>query len=336
MMNNTNQMYANSINHKLETYEDKTDALDFPKMCVLSFVYVCNALCPGCPYTISDIRDQYKDALLMKSDLFKKIADECGANGSYIRLSGGGEPMMHPQAVELIEYAKSVGAKVGLITNGSIFNEENSRRLLEADIDMIEFSVDACDEQTYSIVRKGLDFYKLVDNVERMVAMRDKLGSSSRIIASVINQKEIDLYEVEAYWKKRVDHVQLRKYLTWGMGDKSQSADDIPYLPEEEKLPCPWLFERLNIDSRGQVTLCGYDIPFNNNLGNIEKRSIKDVWLGEEFTRLRKLHLDGKRNEIEICRNCTDGQYRSWTYNYWQLIKTAEENRNTKKNAEII
>jgi len=28
--------------------------------------------------------------------------------------------MLHPKAVELIEYAKQVGARVGLITNGSL------------------------------------------------------------------------------------------------------------------------------------------------------------------------------------------------------------------------
>ena len=40
--------------------------------------------------------------------------------------------MLHPWAVHLMEYGKSVGAKVGIITNGSTFNEESTRRLLDA------------------------------------------------------------------------------------------------------------------------------------------------------------------------------------------------------------
>ena len=53
----------------------------------------------------------------MNEDTFKIIANQCGGYGAWIRMSGGGEPMLHPQAVELIEYAKEVRAKVGLITN---------------------------------------------------------------------------------------------------------------------------------------------------------------------------------------------------------------------------
>ena len=99
-------------------------------MCVLSFVYVCNARCPNCPYTNSTIRQEYKDRPLMREDTFKIIADQCGPHRAWIRLSGGGEPMLHPQAVELMEYAKAKGARIGLITNGSCFTAESIERLL--------------------------------------------------------------------------------------------------------------------------------------------------------------------------------------------------------------
>ncbi len=59
----------------------------------------------------------------MPEAIFKKIADESGPHGAYLRISGGGEPMLHPQATELLVYAKSKGCKIGLITNGSLFNE---------------------------------------------------------------------------------------------------------------------------------------------------------------------------------------------------------------------
>jgi len=322
-----NKMKADEIQHSLEEYSNFIETINFPKMCVLSFVYVCNAKCPGCPYTISDIRNKYHDALFMPDSLFKKIADECGKYGSYIRLSGGGEPMMHPHAVELIEYAKKQGAKVGLITNGSLFNEEKARRILSAQIDMIEFSVDACDSENYSRVRAGLNFDTLVKNVSMVMKIRNEINSTTRIIASAINQDGINLNDVETYWKERVDYVQLRKFLTWGFGDETKSGDDVAYLEPEKNIPCPWLFERLNIDTRGQVTLCGYDIPFNNNLGNVSEQSIYSVWHNETFENIRKLHLSGRKNEVEICKTCKDGRYRTWTYNYFKLVENAENNR---------
>ncbi len=315
------------IKHKQELYGIRPEAAEFPMMCVLSFIYVCNAKCPNCPYTETDIRSDYKDRLLMNEDTFKIIADQCGEYNAWIRLSGGGEPMLHPQAVELIEYSKKKNARVGLITNGSKFTEESSRRILEAGVDMIEFSVDASDPETYSKFRAGLDFGLLLSNVKRMVELRDKLKSPTKIIASGINQKEVDIEEVEKFWSPLVDNFQKRKYLTWGYTDSSKSADETPYLSPEEHIPCPFLFERLNIDSRGKVMVCGFDIAAVTDMGNVHDRSIKEIWHGEGFEHYRQKHLSNKGHEIELCKNCPDWKYRSWKHNYWKIVKNAEKKR---------
>jgi radical SAM protein with 4Fe4S-binding SPASM domain len=319
-----------NVRHTQAEYGIRPQAVEFPMMCVLSFVYVCNALCPNCPYTNSAIRDDYKDSLIMNADTFKTIADQCGEFGAWVRISGGGEPMMHPQAVELMEYAKKVGAKVGLITNGSLFDEESSRRLLEAGVDMIEFSVDAADPDTYHRVRAGLQWETLVANVRRMVELREQIGSPTKIIASGVNQKGVDIDKVAAYWEPLVDNFQKRKYLTWGINDPNHSADPAPYLPPEERVPCPFLFERLNIDSRGKVMVCGYDIAARTDMGNIHEQSISEIWHGEGFNHYRELHLQRRGAELELCRNCPDWQYRSWKHNYWKIVKTAEERRKEK------
>ena len=182
--------------HRQNKYGIRREAKEFPMMCVLSFVYACNAKCPNCPYTNSQIRTDYKDRPFMEENTFRIIADQCGKYGAWVRISGGGEPMLHPKAVELMVYAKKVGAKVGLITNGSLFFEESSTRLLEAQIDMIEFSVDAGDPRTYAKVRRGLKWGVLLKNVKRMVELRNRLKSSTKIIASGINQVDVDIEAV--------------------------------------------------------------------------------------------------------------------------------------------
>jgi len=235
--------------------------------------------------------------------------------------------MLHPQAVELVKYAKKVGAKVGLITNGSRFTEESSTRLLEANVDMIEFSVDAADEGTYDRVRKGLKWDTLVKNVKRMVELRNHLKSESKIIASGVNQAGIDIEAVTGFWTPIVDNFQKRKYLTWGINDPSKSADPTPYLPPEELIPCPFIFERLNIDSRGKVMVCGFDISASTDMGNIHEKSIKEIWHGGGFTYYRNMHIERRGREIALCRDCPDWQYRSWKHNYWKIVKNAERSR---------
>ena len=309
--------------HTQESYDVREQARKFPMMIVISFVYVCNANCPNCPYNNSSIRKTYNDAMVMSNEIFRRIAEEAGKYRSLLRLSGGGEPMLHPDAIELILYAKKKGCRIGLITNGSRFTQNSLQRLIQSEIDAIEFSVDAGDVDSYSRARPGLDWDILNCNVKMAVEIRERLNSRTRIIASIISQKSIDVDAAEAHWSKIVDKVQIRKFLTWGINE-NHSADTTPYLPPEQRIPCPWLFERLNIDSRGDVTLCGEDIAFEEKFANIQERSIKDIWNGPEFNRLRELHLGRRGEQISICRRCPDWKYRSWRYNYWKVLKDAE------------
>jgi len=318
------------IPHRQKIYGIRPGAQEFPMMCVLSFIYICNAKCPNCPYTNSQIRTEYKDRPLMEESTFKLIADQCGEYGAWVRISGGGEPMLHPKAVELMVYAKSVGARVGLITNGSLFSTESSTQLLEAQIDMIEFSVDAGDPETYGKVRNGLKWDVLLTNVKRVMELRNQLKSSTKIIASGVNQVDVDIEAVAKYWEPLVDNFQKRKYLTWGINDPSKSADPTPYLPPTEMIPCPFIFERLNIDSRGKVMVCGFDIAGKTDMGNIHERSIKEIWYGEGFEYYRQMHLKKKGAEIDLCKDCPDWKYRSWKHNYWKLVSKAEEKRKSQ------
>ncbi len=308
----------------------KPGAEKFPLMVVVAICYVCNAKCPACPYTRSSIRRSYRDAPLMKSSTFRKIADECGKHCAYVRISGGGEPLLHPHMIGLVEYAKRAGAKVGLITNGSKLTPNVTNKLLDAGIDAIEVSVDAADRDTYSYVRAGLDFDVLLGNVRCLIAKRNGQHSSTRVVASVVNQRAIEgkLDTTVAFWREIVDEVQVRKYLTWGIGDPSESGDAAPYIPDlPTRAPCPFPFERLNVDSRGKIEFCGFDIAGETDFGNVNETTIGEVWRGGKFNLWRQLLLEGRYEEIPVCRKCPDWKYRSWNYNYWSVLDKAEQAR---------
>lgn len=79
---------------------------------------------------------------------WKKIVDNCiaGADVDEFNIAGG-EPMLYPGLVELVQYIRSKGVKVSLITNGSLMDEEwikNYAGLYET----IGFSVDSLDDET--------------------------------------------------------------------------------------------------------------------------------------------------------------------------------------------
>ncbi|WP_198947916.1 radical SAM/SPASM domain-containing protein [Magnetofaba australis] len=317
--------------HTQERYGMRAQAVDYPMMLVLALVYPCNAKCPHCPYTQSNIRQSYRDAPYMPASLFQAIADESGPHAAYLRISGGGEPLLHPQAIELLTYAKQVGCRVGLITNGSLLDEANSRALLAAEVEMIEVSVDAGDAAAYAKARVGLDWETLVRNLTRLLQLRDALGGVSRIVVSGVAQRGVDLDAAERFWMQRVgvDHFIRRKFLTWGDNttlDPDWSADAEPYI-DAGNVPCPFLFERLNIDTRGNVMLCGFDIAGRTHMGRAPEQSIRDIWLGEGFARYRAQHLAGNGARMPLCAECPDWRYRSWGHNYWKATALAEHAR---------
>lgn len=286
----------------------------FPKMIVLSVTYVCNATCPVCPYNNADIRRTYHDAPWLPKETLQRIADEAGPHGTVLRFTGGGEPMLHPDIVEMTAYSKAAGCKVSIITNGS----RSVEPVLEI-ADMVEFSVDAGSAEEYAKVRPGLDWNRLVWNVARARIGR----KTTHLICSIVNQNGVDVERAKMVWGI-LDAVQVRKYLTWGY-NRDMSADATPYLDPQKQVPCPWIFERLNIDTRGDVTFCGEDIAFAHRFGNIREKTIAEMWNGPEFTALRTAHLE-RTGYPKMCTDCPDWKYRTWDYNYWRLRKNAGGN----------
>jgi radical SAM protein with 4Fe4S-binding SPASM domain len=129
-----------------------------------------------------------------------------------------------------------------------------------------------------------------------------------------------------------MDYLIKRKFLTWGENttlDGSRSSDPAAYLNTDE-VPCPFIFERLNIDSRGNVMVCGYDISANTSMGNVNADSIRDIWHGEGFRFYREKHLAGHGKDIALCAGCPDWKYRSWQHNYWKVVQNAEAARERK------
>ncbi len=322
-------------------------------MLVLSIIYPCNYGCPNCPYTDanSEIRKFYR---AQKGDLFpvalwEKIAREAGPYGAWLRCTGGGEPMLHPKMVDMIEFAKAQGARVWLNTNGSMFGptealREKLRRVLRAGIDLIEFSMDAGDAETYAVVRpphRGGPprnpqkwFNDVVDSVRKALELRKEYQAPTRVVVSIIRQQQIEgkLDAAVQFWLKDVgvDEVITRKFLTWDDNthiDQAKALDPHLYshVPTEKKEPCVWPFERLNVDTLGRIALCGQDISFRTAdlFPNANDVSIKEIWQGDRFNWYRKMHLEGRGAEAWPCRNCSAwlAGVRDWHHGWLKVLK---------------
>jgi len=50
--------------------------------------------------------------------------------------------------------------------------------------------------------------------------------------------------------------------------------------------------------------MCTQDSPKKTKVGNIKNQSLKEIWFGKELFEFRKMHLEDRKEENELCRKC--------------------------------
>jgi MoaA/NifB/PqqE/SkfB family radical SAM enzyme len=85
---------------------------------------------------------------------------------------GFGEPLFHPQIIEMVSRAKGIGARVEMVTNGTLLTADVSRRLLDAGLDVLWSSLDGTTPESYSDIRLGAELPRVIENIARFSDIR--------------------------------------------------------------------------------------------------------------------------------------------------------------------
>ena len=120
----------------------------------------------------------------MDMNLFKKIIEEVTQYGMpAVNLNGLGEPILHPNLIEMIEHCKQSGIKdIMFHTNGTLMSEKRAKAMVKSGLTQIIFSLDSPDKETYEKMRVNAKFEKVMSNVERFVSIRNKLKSKLPLV----------------------------------------------------------------------------------------------------------------------------------------------------------
>jgi MoaA/NifB/PqqE/SkfB family radical SAM enzyme len=89
-----------------------------------------------------------------------------------VYFGGIGEPMFHQRTVDWIAQVKQLGARVELITNGTLLTEQRSRQLIDAGLDLLWVSIDGASPESYADVRLGAELPNVLANLQRFRTMR--------------------------------------------------------------------------------------------------------------------------------------------------------------------
>ncbi len=254
----------------------------------------CQIQCAHCFRQQMDIGENG----FMDLGLYKKIVAECGQNGLFtLKFSMRGEPLLHPDIVEMVDYAKRSGVReVWLNTNGGMLTENLSEDLIRAGADWITMSFDGL-RQEYEQVRYPLNYEDSLDKLRTLRRVRDRLKAST-------------LLNVQSIWSAIKDYPQEYIDLMKSIVDRVAYNPDMNFkdiiLEPDPDFVCPRLWQRICITSRGNYLKCPSDFSMEEILGNASTMGVCEAWQTVQEEQ-RQFHLTGQRLRSLVCARCHHG-----------------------------
>jgi hypothetical protein len=241
----------------------------------------------------------------MDIELYKKLINEGAREGlKSVKLNFLGEPLLYKDLVEMVALAREAGLWVMLNTNAVLLTKDLSRRLLLAGLTDIFFSFDSPYQKEYEAIRVGASYQKVLDNIASFMDILSALNLKAvqTRASMVLPEEPSGREEIKADYVKLFRDLRVAEI---GFGLPSVMGRDYASLNPKTFL-CPDLFRRLFVYHDGVYGPCCGDWARQIPLGSVaDGRSLKEVWLGPELTRLRQKHQTGSYRDILACEGCS-------------------------------
>ncbi len=253
---------------------------------------------------------------------FKKVIKHLGTAKNIV-LTGWGEPLLHPNLIEMIQLCKEKDCDVRFTSNGNLLTAEMGQKLIDAGLNAITFSVDAVKSSDDEF---GHPIQEQLNNIRNFVRLVKNQKASVEIYfqSTYHKNKEQDLYDVTELGKEigvnrlrfsRLD-VRFQKFERPSFKDEKQlikniesrvkgtgiGIDFLPHVASDGitklafKLTAPFLhrfgkyclrtYNDIYINEDGKATPC-CALP-NLVMGDAKEDTLDNIWNGVNFRRFRK------------------------------------------------
>lgn len=264
----------------------------FPLHVDLETSNTCNMNCPMC------YREQIKESGHMPGGIFKKAIDECASNNVFsVRLSWRGEALTHPDIKAMINYAASKIKNTSFLTNAFYLDEGIMDCLIDNKVSYVSVSFDGV-EDTYEAIRRPADFK---ESYNRLALFQKKKKAANSKFPQV---------RICTLWPAIKDNPDKYYRIMNEVSDYIVCNPYINFKGEMKIKPnfiCQYPWERIVIAFNGYAQCCTGWNADDIILGNINNNSIFDMWHSDLMDRVRNLHSQGRRMELDSCANCRHG-----------------------------
>ena len=300
--NNWPAVYANHIKCKT--------CPPLPEKLTLMIIRKCNLRCRFC-----DIPGVNKsEMILSRESSFKAISAAKKIGVKWLVLTGG-EPFLHPNLFEIINFAYSKDIKVAVTTNG-LFIKQYLGEIKKSNIDCISVSIDG-KEQTHDFLRGFPSAYKIaMEGIESLINNKvntfinfvitnrnihelndmhnifSKMGVKRVFFLPVINKPEFfpSSPEERFIYMAFIKRLKRIKYISDVEYKYLKNIMNACLCKKNIRTRCLGLNAEFGVDVNGDISpCCIWENRKNelNDLGNILNEDIEDLWYSRRFYEAR-------------------------------------------------
>jgi radical SAM protein with 4Fe4S-binding SPASM domain len=102
-----------------------------------------------------------------------------------LTLQGLGEPLLAPDLLPMVRYAKQRGIRVGFNSNATLLNRRRATELVDSGLDWLHVSIDGARAETFESIRDGASFDTVVSNIAGLAQAKRAAGRDPPWIRAV-------------------------------------------------------------------------------------------------------------------------------------------------------
>lgn len=280
----------------------------------------CNLRCPECP---SGLRSFTRPTGMLSADLYQKTIDELAETLLYLTFYFQGEPYLHPQFLEMVQYATQRQIFTATSTNAHYLTEENARKTIESGLKQLIISIDGTTQATYQHYRVGGKLEKVIEGTKTLIRLKKELKSATPHIVFqflVVKPNEHQIEEVKQLAKEiGVTEVRLKTAQIYDFENGSPLIPTIEKYSRYESIGngkyriknrllnhCWKMWHSCVITWDGTVVPCCFDKDAEYPMGSLQETSFSTLWKTASYRNFRQ-SLVQSRSQIEMCKNCSEG-----------------------------
>ena len=280
----------------------------------------CNLRCPECP---SGLRSFTRPTGMLDETTFQKVIAMLRKRLTYLTFYFQGEPYLNPRFLDYVTYASRHRIYTATSTNAHYLDDEMAKKTVQSGLDRLIISIDGATQETYEQYRVGGNLERVISGTKNVIRWKKKLQSKTPYVIFqylVVKPNEHQLEDVKQMaLALGVDRINFK---TAQIYDYENGSDLIPTVEKYRRYkPLPdgrWAIKNklLNhcwkmwhscvITWDGKIVPCCFDKDAQYTLGSLEALGFKQIWKGKAYQEFRQ-SLIRSRNEIEMCKNCSEG-----------------------------